>query len=343
MGNTGPVTLQLPSSLERALEEYARRAPSQAVVPVTPPPPPAIRGARPDDAKRYWDAEAGAGGKSQADMARAFLDDYVASHGSLKGLTQDQIAGSLAGAADPLKVKQVGSRARELALSDPTNAGKGWQETWKRTVTPDKLRDMLDKAGTGGKTLAVPLSAGVVATMADDAMAHRERPKEAALFSESSGRYHGADGRFVGGLPDSFRSGGPVNALEMARRYASGGAVHAGPVLGTSDGRDDDVPMDVGAGSYVIPADCVAALGDGNSQAGMTKLAAAFGSSSSKRAAGGAVPIAISHGEFVVGPEEVARLGKGDLKRGHGVLDATVKKVRSDYVGHLKSLPGPAK
>lgn len=277
-------------------------------------------------------------------MARDFLSEYSSKTGSLKGLTQDQIAGSLAGAADPLKAKQISSRARELALSDPMNAGKGWQETWKKSVTPDRLRDILDKAGTGGKTLAVPLTAGVLAsTLPDDAMAHPKRPKEAALFNESSGRYHGSDGKFVGGLPDSFKSGGAVSAIEKARQYASGGVVHAGPVVGASDGRADDVPIDVAAGAYVVPADVVAALGDGNSQAGMTKLARAFGPSTKKKAAGGSVPISISHGEFIVDPEQVARLGNGDMKRGHGVLDATVKKVRSDYVGHLKSLPRPAR
>jgi len=112
--------------------------------------------------------------------------------------------------------------------------------------------------------------------------------------------------------------------------------------MGNTGGRSDELPVDVPAGSYVIPADCVSHCGEGNTLAGVEALDRMFGKQSS-RASGGAVPIKISDGEYVVSPERVSALGDGDMKRGHAVLDALVKKMRDDHIRTLKTLPGPAK
>jgi hypothetical protein len=62
--------------------------------------------------------------------------------------------------------------------------------------------------------------------------------------------------------------------------YASGGALRgvaaaagpAGPVPGTSAGQADDVPAMLSSGEFVLPADVVSHLGDGNNNAGALKL-----------------------------------------------------------------------
>lgn len=145
--------------------------------------------------------------------------------------------------------------------------------------------------------------------------------------------------------PEERKRGGAIRrALDTARRYATGGRVLVGPVMGDTGGRADELPVEVPAGAYVIPADIVAYLGEGNTMAGMGRLKEMFGESlSPERAAGGAVPILISDGEFVVSPEQVAAKGGGDLERGHKVLDAMVLKLRKAHIDTLKSLPGPAK
>lgn len=142
---------------------------------------------------------------------------------------------------------------------------------------------------------------------------------------------------------EGFAMGGGVmrRALDVARKFANGGVV-TGPVIGETGGREDAKPVDVAAGSYVIPADCVSALGEGNSMAGHQHLNKVFGEAAT-RAAGGAIPILISDGEHVLTPEQVEKIGGGDMKRGHQVLDALVKKVRAAHIETLKSLPGPAK
>jgi hypothetical protein len=136
-----------------------------------------------------------------------------------------------------------------------------------------------------------------------------------------------------------FANGGRTKSTEQAIKRAR---VTVGAVNGATGGRDDALKVSVPAGAYVVPADVVAALGGGNSAAGLAKLDKQFkGASAPKYAAGGAVPILISDGEYVITPEAAAALGGGDLDYGHEVLDAFVLNTRQDYAEHLKSLPGP--
>lgn len=163
-------------------------------------------------------------------------------------------------------------------------------------------------------------------------------------------------------------------ALEMAKRpkLASGGVV--GPLLGWQGGRTDTLPIGVPAGSYVIPADIVSGLpgAEGNSLAGHNALnklfsmppfmpdSAPYGAEKPNlkpkkpdfgKAKGGKVAtrpdgnvdIMAAGGEYVVPPETVKKIGRGNLKLGHEILDEFVKEVRKRNVKDLKKLPGPVK
>ncbi len=61
-------------------------------------------------------------------------------------------------------------------------------------------------------------------------------------------------------------------ALNTAREgYKRGGGkikIHNGPIHSSVAGRTDHLPMHVASGSYVIPADIISAMGEGNSMAG---------------------------------------------------------------------------
>lgn len=169
----------------------------------------------------------------------------------------------------------------------------------------------------------------------------------------------------------------PEQALAIAysikrKRRAIGGSTFAGPIVSSVPGRTDNHPMDVGSGSYVLPADHVSSLGQGNTLAGMEylkkigphgikKMAAAggpkvpkiprLGLKRKKFAEGGApedhagspVPINAAGGEFVIPPEDVAIIGDGDLQRGHAILDHWVVSNRKKHVKTLRKLPGPAR
>lgn len=135
------------------------------------------------------------------------------------------------------------------------------------------------------------------------------------------------------------RGGVVASALRIAR--AMGGRVHTGPILQRADGgRTDTVPMDVAAGSYVIPADIVSALGEGDTGAGMKAIDGMFG----PHAEGGAkdaVPIIAAGGEYVLSPTQVAAIANGDMGKAHAMLDEWVKATRAKHIETLANLPGP--
>lgn len=137
--------------------------------------------------------------------------------------------------------------------------------------------------------------------------------------------------QFGSGRGKFARGGRVARAVRKAKAIT-------GAVRGKTGGREDALPVSVPEGAYVIPADVVAALGEGNTEAGMHRLEKRIGKRQrSGYKSGGAVPILISDGEFVIGPDAVADIG------GHDALDAFVTRVRGAYAEHLKGLPGPNK
>lgn len=182
-------------------------------------------------------------------------------------------------------------------------------------------------------------------------------------------------------------SDGPEVDLVTEETYAKGGDVQkpwynrkrkgdlvvdrSGALQSTIPGRTDHIPMTAPTGSYVVPADVVSGLGEGNSLAGariMAELlkngpwgvdiatprgggrgipAAPRGQQMPEEgmARGGKkekpVPILAAGGEYVISPQDVRRIGGGNERRGHQVLDKWVVGERSKIVKKMKSLPGP--
>jgi hypothetical protein len=150
-----------------------------------------------------------------------------------------------------------------------------------------------------------------------------------------------------------------------------------GLIHSTVPGRTDRIPMSVGSGSYVAPADVVAGLGQGNTNAGAMAMQHAFttgpqgiklpsgphkapamhapaafhdpASRMPKLATGGVaeehggVPVIVAGGEYLISPATVKRIGGGDLKKGHAILDKWVIDQRKKQVDQIKKLPGPVK
>lgn len=175
-------------------------------------------------------------------------------------------------------------------------------------------------------------------------------------------------------------------ALDVARRNrAAGGAnaappwyvkseakgMHIGAIKSPVGGRTDHLPLNVPAGSYVLPSSHVAHLGQDNTAAGHATLdhmfsSGPFGAALPKmghgkglpsagkaptfKAHGGAaespgndsVPIMAAGGEYVIHPDIVRAIGEGNLDHGHQVLDEWVKRTRKKHIKVLSKLPGPA-
>ena len=157
-----------------------------------------------------------------------------------------------------------------------------------------------------------------------------------------------------------------ASAVRIAK--AAGGSVetvtHVGPIHSVVAGRTDHLPAHVPSGSYVLPADIVSGLGEGNTMAGFKILRRVFGGVPygqkgepygaeggpygeplPGKAEGGetTVPVVVAGGEHVLSPEQVRLVGGGDLDTGHAVLDQFVLRTRKDLVKTLKALPGPRK
>lgn len=186
--------------------------------------------------------------------------------------------------------------------------------------------------------------------------------KHISGFGIAAGRGHMA----AGGLPSlsSMQS-------QDAADWRSVGQDHNGGYLsGSTGGRTDNMPINVPAGSHVIPADVVSGLGEGNSLAGAAvldrmlhtgphgmRLDSPHGGghgiphaptpAAGEYAKGGAskgngrVPIVAASGEFVVHPSAVQHLGGGDQEKGHKVLNGFIKHVREKTAKKMMSLPGP--
>jgi hypothetical protein len=131
--------------------------------------------------------------------------------------------------------------------------------------------------------------------------------------------------------------------------------LHVGPIHSHVAGRTDHLPMKVPSGSYVIPADIISSMGEGNTMAGFRVAKRIFSRpinymtgnpGASAYARGGSVePVEIvaAGGEYVIDPDDVAYLGGEDLDNGHYELDKFVKLQRAKTVKTLKNLPGPKK
>lgn len=165
-------------------------------------------------------------------------------------------------------------------------------------------------------------------------------------------------GRVKGYAPGGVASP-PFTVRSEARDLQRAGA---GMINSPVAGRTDRLPMGVKPSSYIVPADVVSGLGQGNSSAGANALSRMFkmgpyGSGMAKPpgarrgfADGGdvaapgdapTVPIMAAGGEFVVDPATVASIGGGDIEKGHAILDSMVAQTRKKTIKTLRKLPKP--
>ena len=122
------------------------------------------------------------------------------------------------------------------------------------------------------------------------------------------------------------------------------GKIHSGAIDSPVAGRTDHLPVHVASGSYVIPADIISAMGEGNTAAGFRVAKMIFANQGTPSAPGGdemPVPVVVAGGEFILTPAEVTNIGDGSMEDGHRVLDEFVKMYRAKTIKTLKGLPGP--
>ena len=128
---------------------------------------------------------------------------------------------------------------------------------------------------------------------------------------------------------------------------SGGGAANTGPGNeGPSGGFGD---MFGGGGSFSVEGGTTGDSGGGSPYGQTQVFKEARGGGLDKYKAGGVgtapdhgrVPVALSHGEYQVDPEDVARIGRGNMKLGHAILDQWVQEARKRHIEKLKKLKPP--
>ena len=226
------------------------------------------------------------------------------------------------------------------------------------------------QAAAAGSPMAPSAPAVGAAPMAPTAAA----PAAQAAPGSAFGAPMSASGPYQrGGMVQGFALGGSPLGMSMGmadpwwtRREATDTGLLHSQVAGRTDHIAANAPVD----SYVIPADVVSGLGEGNTLAGARVLTEAMNTGphgiptgrtgphrdniprppslnwDGGQASGGRtdhVPIAAAGGEFIVPPEVVRRIGGGDAKRGHRILDEFVVHARKRIIGEMRRLKGPVK
>ena len=224
---------------------------------------------------------------------------------------------------------------------------------------------------------------------------------------------YAAGGFAVGGSPLGMSSSA-ADPFWTRQEVRQTGQTDQGFLNSSVAGRTDHIAATPATDSYVIPADVVSGVGEGNSLAGARILDLAFNSNPygikgspqhhgpgpphvspprvpQQEARGGGigggfsfgspiahmpptvrppttlrlpsalphtgmhfmhsrggarsstVPIMAAGGEYIVHPDIVTALGRGDVRRGHRMLDKWVVAQRKRIVSEMRALPGPVK
>lgn len=236
----------------------------------------------------------------------------------------------------------AGDTVRNLASAPSVGALKGKAAEYGMWLAARK-----GLLGRAAMVAADPLAWGATAASAPIWASTELNKGEKPFYNEKTKEpLHMADG------------GTPFFARQGARTLAHSGMIHS-----TVPGRTDRIGMGVKRNSYVIPADVVSSVGQGNSMAGANAFNHMFKSGPygaslpsgggiakpirQKFAEGGEVDkpvdIVAAGGEFVVPPEHVERIGGGDMDRGHEILDRMVHHIRKKTIKTLRKLPAPKK
>jgi hypothetical protein len=233
------------------------------------------------------------------------------------------------------------------------------RELLRRTEGTDKEFGKLQEVGAdfkrpatlkrlqgGPNKLAVPLTAGIAGAASGDDGEPSIDISPASDSESAIDRALRASGQYASG--GGVHPGNVAKPINKAIALAQGHNPMTGPIHGVTPGRADHIATSVPAGSHILPADVVSALGQGNTNAGMQVLHKMFKAPKMPRkfASGGSaepIDVLLSDGEYSIHPDVVAEIGGGDMKHGHDILDQWILSERAKNIEELKNLPPPAK
>ena len=282
-------------------------------------------------------ASAGLSAAADGTYTGSQIGDYLAKKALTQGLKYgfNQLTAPSASGSSPSATGGYGNGLGGLSNGNGVgglSAGSSLFTPGSRTQVPNAIMGYQNPLTHSGAldpaNLATPDLTGAYRRM--ESIADPALTKEYAAMSQPQGLA-------FGGVADS-------GAQQHGGLLKGSGLIH-----GASGGRSDAIPAQLPRGGYVIPADVVSGLGDGNTAAGGQRFKAMIGTAHSANngrpgfANGGTVSARVSAGEYFVHPNHVASIGQGDIDHGHRVLDHVVQMVRAKAARTAATMPPPAK
>lgn len=262
----------------------------------------------------------------------------------------------------------------------PTTASPLYAQAMQRyqQMTPEKLQEMSMMLGNSPQGQMAKRVLMQKRMMPQVSQQQQQQPQQSA----GMGTPTVSIGAAMGG-PIAHRMGGGMLGMGLSEaepwwtrsEARSADTPMSGYLHGATAGRADNLKGTALSDSYILPAEEIAGLGEGNSLMGARVIQSMLGSGPhgipqergvrghgpphppsmneprQLEAKGGGVQhedgqattkVALSHGEFGLTPEQVRwKFGDGDLKRGHRVLDLFVQELRKRHIKELASLKPP--
>lgn len=265
--------------------------------------------------------------------------------------------------------RDIGGMLPTQTLSDVNPVMQGALQKYQK-MTPEQLQEAALRAGNnpqGDAARKILMQKRMMPSQPSAGMLQPQNPMMAAPGMGDQGQPQLAKGGMMPGRAE----GGISPSMEMPIWTRDEARESTGYLHGATPGRADAIKTTAPSGSYVLPADVVSGLGEGNSLAGakavqqmlstgpwgaaMPKITRGSGppkppASLKKKAGGGGneatgepIPVMLSHGEFVIPTDQVKAIGGGSAKNGFKILDHLVLELRRRHIEKLKKLPPPAK
>jgi hypothetical protein len=155
----------------------------------------------------------------------------------------------------------------------------------------------------------------------------------ASLFDKFMEYLHGSGEQPT---PQRLANGGKVSSTKNDSKRAT----VTGYIDSKTGGVSDKLAYNAGKDSYVLPADVVSGLGDGNSNAGAKILDDKY-KDRAKTPSKATVPVKLSGGEYVIHPSAVKRAGGGNIDKGLDHFDSLVHRVRARTIHALNKKKAP--
>ena len=178
-----------------------------------------------------------------------------------------------------------------------------------------------------------------------------KREFNTGLYTDFMARYHPKSKKINASLVHAPEKNEKVFP-QSPNQYKEGGEVirHIKPIRkslylkGDESGQADNIYVKVPEHTFIIDAQTVSLIGDGNSENGKLRLDEMIKQIPSFKVENlRDVDCALAAGEYAITPDKVAGYGNGDIRKGIEILKSFVKEIKKYKKLEVKTIPKPTK